>query len=60
MAALSLSVPQLVKMISLGSQPSRWATRSRASRTWMPTWPPNVCMLDGLPYRLQKYGLIAS
>ena len=36
-AALSLSVPQLVKMISLGVQPSSAATFSRASTKWPST-----------------------
>lgn len=35
----------------VGMAPSRAAMRSRASSTARPTWPPKVCMLDGLPYR---------
>ena len=60
MAVLSLSVPQLVKMISSGSQPSRPATRCAALRYLLPTWPPKVCMLEGLPYISPRYGIISS
>jgi hypothetical protein len=54
MAALSLSVPQAVKMISSVEAPSRSATRWRASLTFACTWPPKKCMELGLPYNSQK------
>ena len=49
MAVESLSVPQLVKMISSGSAPSSSAMDSLASLIALPTWPPKICMEEGLP-----------
>ena len=49
MAVESLSVPQLVNTISSGAAPSRSATCSLARATARPTWPPKVCMEEGLP-----------
>jgi len=48
-AVESLSVPQLVKIISSESQPIKLATSLRAFFRAPPTCPPKVCMLDGLP-----------
>ena len=48
-AVESLSVPQLVKVISPGSAPNSEATCSLALTSACPTWPPKVCMLEGLP-----------
>ena len=49
MAALSPSVPQDVKMISLGSAPRNPATFARPSSTTFARRPPNLWMLDALP-----------
>ena len=59
-AVLSLSVPQLVKMISDGSALMSAATCSRAFSICRFTPPPNACMLDGLPHNSLKKGIIAS
>ena len=48
-AALSLSVPQLVNTISEGSQLSSAATCSRARSTCFLTCPPKVCIEEALP-----------
>ena len=48
-AALSPSVPPLVKIISDSSAFRRAATCSLACLKALPTCPPKVCMLEGLP-----------
>ncbi len=50
MAVESLSVPQLVKMISSGiTAEQRGDLLPRLGQAALPTCPPKVCMLDGLP-----------
>ena len=60
MARLSLSLPQLVKMISLARQFSTWAMRSRASSRARRARRPTPYTLDGLPQSSSQYGRMAS
>ena len=60
-AWLSLSLPQLVKTISEGSDaPSSAATFARAASMSRWTRPPNSYMLDAFPHFSVKNGIIAS
>ena len=59
-ALLSLSLPQLVKTISPGSQRRSAATFARAASMSAWTRPPNSYMLEALPQRSVKNGIIAS
>jgi hypothetical protein len=59
-ARLSPSVPPDVKQTSSGAAPRQLATRSRASSRAARASRPQRCVLDGLPKRGPKKGVMAS